>query len=93
MLLGSDAPLINVNQISEAFLSLEGHSLKKSFAVGPARDGGFYLFAANQHLPKKFWTNISYSQSSTFSQLMLSLNSLSDNKVHLLPENFDFDNN
>lgn len=59
------------------------------FVLGPAEDGGFYLFAGKTDLPATVWTNISYSTHSTCEQLSAQL--CHYGKLSYLPSSFDID--
>jgi len=38
---------------------------KSEFVIGPALDGGFYLFGGRKPLPQKLWTQVKYSVQTT----------------------------
>lgn len=67
VLLGADAPQLSVELILKAHELLRN---KNRFVVGPARDGGFYLFGGSMALPKEIWTSVAYSRSDTLDQLL-----------------------
>ena len=93
ILIGADAP-----QITSTLLLKTHHLLqtknkdkhKKHFIVGPAQDGGFYLFAASMPLPASFWESISYSQASTCDKLKKAIEA-HGGKIVLLPPLSDVD--
>lgn len=67
ILIGADAP-----QLSQD-LMLQAHHILRSksrFVIGPARDGGFYLFGGSVVLPKEVWISVTYSQPSTCDALV-----------------------
>lgn len=66
ILIGADAPQLSQDLILKAHHILQR---KNKFVIGPARDGGFYLFGGSQALPKEVWTSVTYSQSSTCEEL------------------------
>ena len=41
--------------------------------MGPALDGGYYLFAGRSHLSQAFWTQINYSRADTCDNLLAAL--------------------
>ena len=63
--LGSDSPQITVDTLEQAITSL----ISRSFVIGPARDGGFYLFGSYGVKRLGFWNDITYSSSSTLREL------------------------
>lgn len=68
LLLGADAP-----QLHAALLNLAMDWLDQDgprIAVGPADDGGFWLFGANCPLPRGFWERIPYSHADTCARLL-----------------------
>ncbi len=67
ILIGADAPQLSQDLISEAHHILQG---KKRFVIGPARDGGFYLFGGSVALPQHVWNSVAYSQPSTCDELV-----------------------
>jgi len=63
ILIGADLP-----QIEPRHLMAAAHRLDASDArhvLGPARDGGFWLFAANRSLPAVTWESVEYSRDAT----------------------------
>ncbi|MFN0197395.1 MAG: DUF2064 domain-containing protein [Planctomycetaceae bacterium] len=68
--LGADAPQITPRLLLEGIRLLTEEGKNRSRCViGPARDGGFYLFGGTSPLPNSVWTNISYSNETTCEQL------------------------
>ena len=63
--LGADAPQISLGLLNRAAKLLEEHP----FVVGPARDGGFYLYGCRQHVPLSTWESVTYSQKDTLKEL------------------------
>ncbi|MEZ4815560.1 MAG: DUF2064 domain-containing protein [Bdellovibrionota bacterium] len=87
VVVGADTPILP--------LSLVTHSLEfllntpNSYVLGPAEDGGFYLFGANIKVPDNFWNSLTYSQSQTANDLVALLpNGLNKN---YLPQMWDLD--
>ncbi len=66
VLLGADAP-----QITTELLLQVHHLLNQPnrFAIGPANDGGFYIFAGSSPLPRSVWESVTYSSAATYDQL------------------------
>ena len=65
MLIGADTPQLDVRYLIQTLAALTKHQL----VVGPARDGGFYLFAGNIPLPARVWKTVLYSRDDTLMQL------------------------
>ena len=68
VLIGADAPQITA-EILRAALSASARSI----VVGPARDGGFYLFGASQVIPSGIWESVPYSHRNTLNELKSAL--------------------
>ncbi len=60
-----------------------------SFAVGPAEDGGYYLFGGRRPLPRRVWTEVPYSDPGTLAALRPRLAAYG--AVATLPTLFDVD--
>ncbi|PIQ36539.1 MAG: hypothetical protein COW59_11940 [Lysobacterales bacterium CG17_big_fil_post_rev_8_21_14_2_50_64_11] len=63
ILIGADAP-----QLTSALLDQAAQWLaheEPRLVIGPAKDGGFWLFGANRPLPLSAWTTTPYSRSDT----------------------------
>lgn len=63
ILIGADAP-----QLTSALLDQAARWLAHDdprLVIGPAKDGGFWLFGANRQLPLTAWTTTPYSRSDT----------------------------
>jgi len=69
ILIGSDSPQLTVDRLQQAIEALKS----EQFAVGPARDGGYYLFAGRRPLSQAFWTNLIYSRGDTCDNLLAAL--------------------
>jgi rSAM/selenodomain-associated transferase 1 len=69
VLLGADAPQITSHLLREAIARVR----RGTFVLGPARDGGFYLFAGATPLPASVWTQVQYSQATTREELAAQL--------------------
>ncbi|MBP6310936.1 MAG: TIGR04282 family arsenosugar biosynthesis glycosyltransferase [Flavobacteriales bacterium] len=85
VIIGTDCPGISTEIISEAFDSLTTNDA----VIGPARDGGYYLFGLNAQLDQVF-------QTKTWSTACVARETLDDlehhnKRVHLLQELIDVD--
>jgi len=69
LLIGTDSPQLSVNRLREAIEALQSHP----FVVGPALDGGYYLFAGRQSLKRECWNKVPYSRADTGEKLLSSL--------------------
>ena len=85
VLIGSDTPHISNEIINESFEKLENNDI----ALGPSKDGGYYLIAFNK---KTFYNeafkNITWSTPSVLGQ---TLQNLHTKTIHLLDELNDID--
>ena len=89
VIVGTDSPQLEPSIIIRAICELE---LKPEFCViGPALDGGFYLFAAKVCIAEYIWTHVIYSQNNTLIKLASNLNA-EGIKIHLLSPQNDVDN-
>jgi rSAM/selenodomain-associated transferase 1 len=61
LLIGCDCPHLSAKEIGEACHQLEN----KPFVVGPADDGGYYLFGGTKPLERGTWNAVPYSVSET----------------------------
>jgi len=68
LLLGADTPQITSKLLRQALDALE--QAETPFVIGPARDGGFWLFGGRLPLPTPTWTSVRYSWPNTALQLM-----------------------
>lgn len=86
ILLGADSPTLTANIITTAC-----HMVQQSshFIVGPAYDGGFYLFAGNKVIPATIWQSVTYSTNTTLKQLSTKLTKLA--KIEFLQPLLDID--
>lgn len=83
ILIGSDCPQLRPATFIDTIKQLQ-HS---EYVMGPAEDGGFYLFASHQPIDADIWTQCQYSQPDTRKQLINNINE----PVHLLQAQFDID--
>lgn len=65
LLIGTDTPQLSPPLLQEAIAALEQHD----FVIGPARDGGYYLFGGRVPVSKNIWTKVPYSVSTTREKL------------------------
>ena len=86
LLIGADCPLLNAGDLLQARRSLNG---APAFVLGPATDGGYYLFGGRIPVPSALWNGIEYSSPETAGQLLAALRPLG--AVELLPELPDVD--
>ena len=65
LLIGADTPQLSPLLLQETIAALEQHD----FVIGPARDGGYYLFGGRAPVSKNIWTEVPYSVSTTREKL------------------------
>lgn len=63
ILIGADAPQLTAALLDQAAQWLAHDDPR--LVIGPAKDGGFWLFGANRQLPLTAWTTTPYSRSDT----------------------------
>lgn len=67
LFIGADAPQLAPSLLADTARALaEGAS---DFVLGPADDGGFYLFGGRRPLPAATWTEVTYSAATTRAEL------------------------
>ena len=76
LLLGADAPQVSTDDLGEACDWLASPSPR--FALGPAHDGGFWLFGGNVAPPLEAWNAVTYSEASTARELQTRMRELGD---------------
>lgn len=88
MLIGTDSPQLEPELLMDAIKKLSEQP--KSCIIGPAIDGGFYLFAAGIAIPENVWADVTYSKHTTLEELT---EQLAKHKipVHLLSMQGDID--
>lgn len=74
MLIGADAPQLSVELIGQAFNWLD--TAPPRLVLGPASDGGFWLFGANVTPPLSTWCAVPYSSPDTARRLQLAMQNL-----------------
>lgn len=85
--IGADSPQLPPAALVHAGTLL--HASSPAFVIGPAIDGGFYLFGGRGALSHTAWTSVTYSAPTTMAELVAALEPLGP--VHLLPAAFDVD--
>ena len=63
IIISSDTPQIEKNHIESTINSTS------DITIGPAPDGGFYLFSGKETIPAEIWKNVKYSQKDTLKTL------------------------
>lgn len=71
LLVGADAPQLVPEQLAQAAGALADPSV--AFVLGPAADGGFWLFGGNTPVPQVVWQSVRYSQADTCQALRRAL--------------------
>lgn len=91
LFIGADAPQLAPSLLADAVRCLTptaaggGHD----FVLGPAEDGGFYLFGGRRPLPRAVWTEVPYSDPGTLAALAPRL--AARGTLTMLPAAFDVD--
>lgn len=76
LLIGADAP-----QVTPALLRGAADAVRTAgapYAIGPADDGGFWLFGGRASVPERVWRAVAYSQADTSAQLAAALRPIGD---------------
>jgi len=76
LLLGADAPQIDPRQLQRAMDWLRASGSRR--VIGPATDGGFWTFGANDAIDPSLWTTVRYSQADTLTSFRVSMGSDGD---------------
>lgn len=71
ILLGADAPQIDAGDLHRAAAWLDSDAARA--VLGPAQDGGFWLFGSNRRQPLAAWSSVAYSQPDTAEQFVAAL--------------------
>ena len=66
-LIGTDSPQLESTNIVHILDNLDDKP--NSCTIGPAVDGGFYLFASNADIPEHIWKSTTYSVKTTMKEL------------------------
>ncbi len=69
LLIGADAPQLSKVLLEQAILALDA----TDFVIGPARDGGYYLFGGRVSTEQEIWTDVPWSTSATRERLEAAL--------------------
>lgn len=70
LLLGADSPQLSPQHLINAAEFLEKED---KFIIGPASDGGFYLFGGKKEIAEEVWTSVPYSARDTLEMLQMKL--------------------
>lgn len=76
LLLGADTPQLTVPLLGEAIDWLVAPTPR--LLLGPASDGGFWIFGGNRALPMSSWTTVGYSAADTAERLRESMRDAGD---------------
>ena len=87
--LGADAPQLPVSYLTDAVDLLMNVTEQRQFVLGPADDGGFYLFGTPVCLSQEAWLNVPYSTANTAEKLLAQLEG--QGNIHRLPALTDVD--
>ncbi|QDV49981.1 TIGR04282 family arsenosugar biosynthesis glycosyltransferase [Gimesia fumaroli] len=87
--LGADAPQLPVDYLADAVDRLANVAEHPQFVMGPADDGGFYLFGTPICLSRETWLNVPYSAANTGEMLLAQLEG--QGNVYRLPVLTDVD--
>lgn len=71
LLIGADTPQVDAADLTLALRWLA--SPLPRAALGPARDGGFWLFGSNRSIAHALWTSVAYSRVDTRQRFQLAL--------------------
>ena len=88
VIIGTDSPQFESKTIVKAIDKLKKNPEK--CVIGPALDGGFYLFGSAVCISKSTWTNVSYSRKDTLKQLLKELDK-DNNTYSFISEMSDVD--
>lgn len=91
IMIGADSPQLESSTLLQAaeVLSVAARASTRTFVVGHAHDGGFYLFGGTESIPPEAWNSIPYSNPNTGRALVENIMELGS-VVELTPE-FDVD--
>ena len=67
LMIGADAPQVSAGLLAQASAALD--EAATPFAMGPAMDGGFWLFGGRQAVAGEVWRAVPYSQQDTRARL------------------------
>ena len=83
VLIGADCPQLTPNIVQDGFEKLSSHD----YTIGPARDGGYYLFGGSAVLNHQTWTDVEYSLPNTRENLCNKI----EGRIYELPLRTDVD--
>ncbi|OIN86511.1 MAG: hypothetical protein AUJ12_06115 [Alphaproteobacteria bacterium CG1_02_46_17] len=86
ILIGTDSPQLQPDILIAAHQHLR---TKTGHVIGPAEDGGYYLYGGHEPLPHDLWLSVPYSVSTTCNIFVEKLTS--HGRVHFLQMDFDVD--
>lgn len=86
-LIGADCPQMRVEALVAALETIDAEP--ERFVIGPARDGGFYLFAGSAPVAETSWQAVTYSTERTAAELVVELGG--ESRFALLPMERDLD--
>lgn len=89
LFIGTDSPQMPPEILVDAARRLAPGTDGTDFVVGPAEDGGYYLFGGRLPLPRAVWTEVPYSTPGTLAALRPRL--AAHGRVAMLPMLFDVD--
>ncbi len=87
-LVGADSPQLSTSKLESYVIRLR-EIKTPSFVLGPAVDGGFYIFGSNVSLSEVFWQNIRCSTEYAFNDILLASRELGE--IHILNTEIDVD--
>jgi glycosyltransferase A (GT-A) superfamily protein (DUF2064 family) len=71
LLLGADTPQMTPYALQRVLDLIE--RAESRFVIGPAADGGFWVFAGRRPVAKEIWVSVTYSQARTCAELAAAL--------------------
>ena len=83
ILTSTDSPQLSIKDFTEA----STHIKKSGNVIGPAHDGGYYLFGDSVNIPKNIWEAVPYSDENTCEELI----KLLDKNIPFLTAKSDLD--
>lgn len=89
ILVGADLPQLRTLDLERSRLWLEHEEPRR--ILGPAHDGGFWLFGSNQSHPLEAWEAVTYSRHDTASQFIHALDGHAPAAWEFLPRRTDLD--
>lgn len=87
LMIGADTPQVTPALLREALAQMRNPAI--AYVLGPARDGGFWLFGSKHPIPATLWTGLAYSRNDTAAALRRAL--LGSGRLETLPLLTDID--